>query len=112
MLVIGVNIHIIAPKVRTAVKEGNSSFIQGLAKEQVEHGADVLDLNIGPQKRRGVEVMEWIVNAVQEITNVPLSLDTTNAAALEAGATLFVTNDRQLTKVDQIQVLVLSDYTA
>ena len=29
--------------------------------------------------------MEWIVNAVQEITDVPLSLDTTNAAALEAG---------------------------
>ena len=85
MLIIGENIHIIAPKVRAAVKERDSAFIQELAREQVEHGADMLDLNIGPQKRRGAEVMPWIVNAVQEITDVPLSLDTTNAAALDAG---------------------------
>ena len=85
MLLIGENIHIIAPKVKAAFKERDSSLIQDLAQEQVQHGADVLDLNIGPQKRQGVEVMEWIVNAVQEITDVPLSLDTTNAAALEAG---------------------------
>lgn len=32
------------------------------------------------------------------------------AAALEAEATLFVTNDRRLAKVDQIQVLLLDDY--
>ena len=34
------------------------------------------------------------------------------AAALEAGATLFVTNDRRLARVDGIQVLVLDDYLA
>jgi len=45
----------------------------------------MLDLNIGPQRKRGVEVMEWIVNAVQAVTDTPLSLDTTNALALEAG---------------------------
>jgi len=88
MLLIGENIHIIAPKVKAAFTERDSSVIQDLAKEQVEHGADVLDLNIGPQKRKGVEVMKWIVNAVQETTDVPLSLDTTNLAALEAGLKL------------------------
>ena len=85
MLIIGENIHIISPKVKRAFKERDTKFIQGLALEQVKHGADMLDLNIGPQKRRGVEVMEWIVDAVQEVTDVPLSLDTTNAAAIEAG---------------------------
>jgi len=88
MLLIGENIHIIAPKVKAAFTERDSSVIQDLAKEQVEHGADMLDLNIGPQKRKGVEVMKWIVNAVQETTDVPLSLDTTNLAALEAGLKL------------------------
>jgi predicted nucleic acid-binding protein len=34
------------------------------------------------------------------------------AAALEAGATLFVTNDRQLRKVQEIGVLLLDDYAA
>jgi 5-methyltetrahydrofolate corrinoid/iron sulfur protein methyltransferase len=85
MLIIGENIHIIAPKVKAAVKDMDAQYIQELATLQVEHGADMLDLNIGPQKRRGVEVMDWIVDAVQEVTDTPLSLDTTNAAALEAG---------------------------
>ena len=33
------------------------------------------------------------------------------AAAIEAGATAFVTNDRKLTKVRESQVLLLEDYT-
>lgn len=85
MLIIGENIHIISPKVKAAFETQDSKFIQALALRQVEHGADMLDLNIGPQRKRGVEVMEWIVDAVQEVTDVPLSLDTTNAAAIEAG---------------------------
>jgi 5-methyltetrahydrofolate corrinoid/iron sulfur protein methyltransferase len=85
MLIIGENIHIISPKVKAAFETQDSKFIQELALRQVEHGADMLDLNIGPQRKRGVEVMEWIVDAVQEVTDVPLSLDTTNAAAIEAG---------------------------
>lgn len=85
MLIIGENIHIIAPKVKAAFKDRDSKLIQDMAVDQVEHGADLLDLNIGPQKKRGVEVMEWIVDAVQAVTDVPLSLDTTNAAALQAG---------------------------
>ncbi len=85
MLIIGENIHIISPTVKTAVKDRDAKTIQKMARLQVEHGADMLDLNIGPQKRRGVEVMDWIVDAVQEVTDVPLSLDTTNVAAIEAG---------------------------
>ena len=53
--------------------------------QQVEAGAGILDLNIGPQKKLGHEVMPWIVEAVQEVVDVPLSLDTTNFAAMEAG---------------------------
>ena len=52
---------------------------------QVEAGAGMLDLNIGPQKKLGHEVMPWIVEAVQDVVDVPLSLDTTNLAAMEAG---------------------------
>lgn len=33
------------------------------------------------------------------------------AAALEGGATLFVTNDRQLSKVQELEVLLMDDYT-
>ena len=85
MLIIGENITIGTKEVQKAIAEKDAEAIQRKAVSQVEHGADVLDLNIGPQKRHGVEVMEWIVDAVQEVVDVPLCLDTTNVAALEAG---------------------------
>jgi len=46
---------------------------------------DYLDLNIGPARKAGDELMEWVVKTVQEVTNLPLSLDTTNPVAMEAG---------------------------
>lgn len=85
MLIIGENIHIIAPPVKAAIEARDASTIQAMALRQVEAGAGVVDLNIGPQKRHGHEVMPWIVEAVQEVTDTPLSLDTTNLAAMEAG---------------------------
>ncbi len=88
MIVIGECIHIIAKRVREAVDNRDKGFIQGLAKLQVERGAHVLDLNLGPMKKAGPEVMSWVVDAVQEAVDVPLSLDTTNPAAIEAGLKL------------------------
>ncbi|MCL4459270.1 MAG: dihydropteroate synthase [Chloroflexi bacterium] len=85
MLIIGESIHIIAPRVRTAIEERDTQVIQSLALRQVQAGAEVLDLNIGPSKKRGVEIIEWVVDTVQAVTNVRLSLDTTNPLAMEAG---------------------------
>lgn len=85
MLLIGENIHIIAPPVKQAIEARDARFIQEMAVRQVEAGAGVIDLNIGPQKKLGHEVMPWIVQAVQDVVDVPLSLDTTNLAAMKAG---------------------------
>jgi len=82
---IGESIHIISQDVRTAVENRDKAFIQKLAKEQQAKGATYLDLNIGPQKKAGAEIMPWMVETVQEVSDLPLSLDTTNAAAMEAG---------------------------
>jgi 5-methyltetrahydrofolate corrinoid/iron sulfur protein methyltransferase len=85
MLIIGENIHIIAPKVKRMIADRDTGAVQALALAQVDGGADFLDLNIGPQRRTGPEVMEWMVSAVQDVVEVPLSLDTTNLSAIEAG---------------------------
>jgi len=73
MLAIGESIHVISPKVRTAIESRDKAFIQELALRQVKCGANILDLNIGPRKKDGAEVMNWIVNTVQEVTNTPLT---------------------------------------
>ncbi len=86
MLIIGENIHIIAPKIKEAITNRDTAYLQKAAMVQWKAGAQVIDLNIGPQKKLGVEIMEWAVEAVQDaIPGVTLSLDTTNAAAIEAG---------------------------
>jgi 5-methyltetrahydrofolate corrinoid/iron sulfur protein methyltransferase len=85
VLIIGENIHVIAPRVKEAFDARDAAFLQQMAVRQVEAGAGVLDLNIGPQKKQGHELMPWLVEAVQQVCDVPLSLDTTNLAAMEAG---------------------------
>lgn len=85
MLKIGESIQILNKRVRDAIDARQPQYIQSLARAQVAHGADVLDLNIGPRKRDGAEVMPWIIDVVHAVADKPLSLDTTNAAALDAG---------------------------
>lgn len=85
MLIIGENIQILSPAVKEAIENRDAATIQRMALRLAEAGAGIIDLNIGPQKKHGAEVMPWMVETVQEVTDVPLSLDTTNLAAMEAG---------------------------
>jgi cobalamin-dependent methionine synthase I len=68
-----------------AIKEKNPKPIQELVEREADAGADYLDLNVGPARKQGDEMMEWLVKIVEEVTDVPLSIDTTNPIAMEAG---------------------------
>ncbi len=84
MYIIAENIHIISPKVKAAIAERDAKFFQNLAVQMVEAGASAIDLNIGPQKKRGHEILPWLVETVEAVTDVPLVFDTTNLTAIEA----------------------------
>ncbi len=56
-----------------------------LAKAEAQAGVDYLDLNIGPARKAGDEMMAWTVETVRAVTETPLSLDTTNLTAMETG---------------------------
>jgi cobalamin-dependent methionine synthase I len=88
MIIIGENIHVIAKVVNQAIKARNSKPIQDLAKSQVAAGADYLDLNLGPLTKNPEETIQWAINTVQQVTDLPLSLDTMNPVAMEAGLPL------------------------
>jgi len=84
--IIGENIQILSPKIKSAIADRDPTHVRALARAQIDHGASRLDLNIGPRKRDGIEVMQWMIEEVyDEVGAVPLSLDTTNSAAIEAG---------------------------
>ncbi|MDP3880383.1 MAG: dihydropteroate synthase [Dehalococcoidales bacterium] len=85
MILIGENINIMSATIGPALRERNPVPIQELARAEAQAGVDYLDLNIGPARRQGNELMEWVVKTVQEVSDLPLSLDTTNMVAMEAG---------------------------
>jgi len=89
MLLIGENLNVMVKKIGTAMKEKDPKPIQELAVAEAEAGADYIDINLGPARKGGGELMEWIVRIVQEVVDTPLYLDTINAEAIEAGLKVY-----------------------
>jgi cobalamin-dependent methionine synthase I len=85
MILIGENLNVISQTLGPALKERNAAPIQEMAKTETEAGIDLIDLNIGPARKGGDELMAWVVNTVQAVTGKMLSLDTTNLDAMQAG---------------------------
>jgi len=88
MILIGEELNVMSQVLSRAMKERNPEPIRECALAQAKNGMDYLDLNVGPVKKDPVETMEWLVTAVQEFTDLPLCLDTTNHVAMEAGLKL------------------------
>jgi 5-methyltetrahydrofolate corrinoid/iron sulfur protein methyltransferase len=84
MYIIGENIHIISEKVKEALAARDREFFMDLAVKQVEAGAKAIDINLGPRKKDWAEVFPWIVETVETVVDVPLSIDTTNVDGMEA----------------------------
>jgi len=84
MYIIGENIHIISEKVKEALTNRDREFFMDLAVRQVEAGAKAVDINLGPRKKDWAEVFPWIVETVEAVVDVPLSIDTTNVDGMEA----------------------------
>jgi len=79
------SINIMGTRSGTAMKERDPGPVQEMAKEETDAGAAYLDLNIGPARKDGTELMPWVVETVQAAVDTPLCLDTTNTDAMTAG---------------------------
>ena len=83
---IGENINIISKSLGPAIRERRNAPILDIAK-QMEY-MDYIDLNIGPSKKDGVEVIEWLIKEVRSVSSKKLSIDTTNPEAMYAALCL------------------------
>ncbi|MBU1124981.1 MAG: dihydropteroate synthase, partial [Candidatus Omnitrophica bacterium] len=59
--------------------------IQECAKKQIEAGADAIDINCGPASKQPLDDIQWLVKSIQEVTNKPLSLDSSKPQVIESG---------------------------
>ena len=86
MILFGESLNVISKKIGRAFKERDAKPIQEEALEQKEKGMDYIDINLGPAKKDGHELMPWVCQVVQEVVpEIPLLLDTSNIQAIEEG---------------------------
>ena len=69
---------------REALKAGDMDYIlkEGIAQE--EHDSDILDVNVGLPEINEISMLTTAVRELQTVTALPLQIDTTNPAAMEA----------------------------
>ncbi|HUL22056.1 MAG TPA: methyltetrahydrofolate cobalamin methyltransferase [Thermodesulfobacteriota bacterium] len=82
MQIIGEKINGTLKEVKTAIRERNAPAIQDLARQQVESGADLVDVNAGTLPAEEPETLTWLVRTVQDEVDTPLCLDSANPQAL------------------------------
>lgn len=70
-------------RLKEALRSGETDYILSLAAEQEQAGADILDVNVGLPELDEPAVLTDTVEKIQEITALPLQLDSSDPAALE-----------------------------
>lgn len=84
MLIIAERINASRKSIAKAIAEGDRGFIQGEARAQAEAGAQYIDVNAGTFVGEEAQKLQWIVEAVQEVTELPLSIDSPDGAVIRA----------------------------
>lgn len=84
-MIIAENINIMSRSLGAAIKAREAGPIKTMAVRLEAAGAGALDINIGPARKDGEELMRFLIDSVSAVTRLPLCLDTTNVAALAAG---------------------------
>jgi 5-methyltetrahydrofolate--homocysteine methyltransferase len=71
------------------LRAGDLSAIERDVKAQVEGGADVLDVNMGVPLTDEPELLAKAIQLVQELTDLPVCIDSSVVEALEAGLSVY-----------------------
>lgn len=71
------------------LRAGDFSAIERDVKAQVEGGADVLDINMGVPLTDEPELLAKAVQMVQDLTDLPICIDSSVVEALEAGLSVY-----------------------
>ncbi|MDR3038915.1 MAG: dihydropteroate synthase [Candidatus Adiutrix sp.] len=85
MVSIAENLNVINKGIGAAFKDMDPKPVRSMVEKIVASEPDWVDINLGPARKNGAELMPWVVNIVQEVTDLPIVLDTSNIEAIEAG---------------------------
>jgi 5-methyltetrahydrofolate--homocysteine methyltransferase len=84
VLIVAERINASRKAIRAALEQLDAKTIQAEARNQTAAGAHYIDVNGGTFPRREAELLSWLVDVVQDITDLPLCVDSSDPAALAA----------------------------
>ena len=84
MIIIGELINASRKTIKAAIENRDAAYIQKIAKEQTDCGADYIDVNAGIFVDKEAEYLSWLVEIVQEVTEVPCAIDSPDPQAIKA----------------------------
>ena len=70
-------------KLQAALRAGDTGYVLNEALKQEDAGAHILDVNVGLPGLDEPKVLTGLVMAIQEVTGLPLQLDTSDPTAME-----------------------------
>ena len=76
-------------RLKEALRENDMDYIQNEAIVQEEHGAAVLDVNVGVPGLDEAALLPSAVRVIQEVTGLPLQIDSADPAALERAMRIY-----------------------
>ncbi|MCQ2416313.1 MAG: homocysteine S-methyltransferase family protein [Oscillospiraceae bacterium] len=76
-------------RMKQALLERDFDYLRNEAISQTEAGADILDVNVGTPGIDETAVLPKAVEAILEVTDLPLQLDSSSPAALEAALRIY-----------------------
>ena len=76
-------------KLQAELREGVLDTVMTMAEEQMEKGASILDINVGMNGIDEKEMMVRVVYEVSQAVNLPLCIDSSNPAVIEAALRIY-----------------------
>lgn len=76
-------------RLKQALIDEDYDYILSQVIEQVDAGAEILDVNVGIPDINDVEILPQVVKKVQAITDLPLQIDSSNPDAIEAALRVY-----------------------
>ena len=79
MIIIGEKLNGSIPSTAKAIAEKNEDYIRDLAKKQSEAGAHFLDVCASVPEEGELEVLKWLIDLVQDVSDTPICIDSPSA---------------------------------
>lgn len=76
-------------RLKQALLDEDFDYILSQAVEQIDAGAEILDVNVGVPSLDDVKMLPKVIKQLQSITGLPLQIDSSNPEAIEAALRVY-----------------------